>query len=585
MAFASPPPPPPPSNTYAQPLPIDPSSSSFVIPARRRRAPTTAFNLPQFLRPKTVFVAAIRVIDKKELPQSVVETHFAPLLQRTVTPQHITQAVDAVNEWFKSNGYVCSRLVVLKSPGWVQNTLILYSIEPVLASFRIVAVDKDGKDTPKTPIQTNKVTVINILGGKLGKVFRWYPDRFDALMSLTLFEYATAEMKPIDASKVELVLRVCERPRGRVEPGAGITSDGRVYGNLSVVDNNLFGRAQRLRMEWEKKIDSGRFSGGIAFENKRLGASIPISIMARAYRDSNSGRSIPIAGAISRAANSVTNSTLSQSDANDAHSQSTLAFEKDRDGAMIELSYQPRGKHVMFSVAPMLELVHSTQNASNGATPQFVLQTALSHLTGKGIGNPRGGHLIRLENYIGKHLSQGQESFHRSCLRIAKYCGIGPLASIAVGASFGYGSRNLPWHEQKSLGGYGTVRGYNYGELGRYKSYGVGRIELRVPLTAPLQQDSATSGDAKDNDGESDQSPATETTRRSILPPGVLQNLPDLVGVMFRDVAATTNRGPEVVGHSFGLGLRIGGIIALEWTQTEDGKGSRLHFGLVDQLL
>jgi hypothetical protein len=64
-----------------------------------------------------------------------------------------------------------------------------------------------------------------------------------------------------------------------------------------------------------------------------------------------------------------------------------------------------------------------------------------------------------------------------------------------------------------------------------------------------------------------------------------LPELPSIVGVVFADAAATGLRSGQTVGASYGVGLRIGGVISVDFVRTLAGREPRLHFGVVDRNL
>lgn len=488
---------------------------------------------------------------------------------------------------------------------------MLYSVEPRLSALRLVVVDKDGKEVHNADPVTRKGTILRVLGLKIGDVFEWRANGFGALMALGVFEYADAEVNVITKEMVELTLKIRERPSCRVEPGAGMTSDGRFYGDLSVVDGNFMGRAQRLQLEWQKHVDVSRFSGGFVFEDMRLGASIPVSFKFRAYRDANAAREIPTGR--SRPVDLL--ALRDRRASNERSPDPSQRYEKDRDGILCELGYRPGRKKLLLTMAPMLEYVQPNIGAQGIGDRiwQAVLHMAAAHVSRLPVDTPKSGHLVSLEHSIGEPLRDSRRGcFQKSLLRIVQYFGVGSHSSIAVAGSVGFGSDNLPWHEQKSLGGVQNVRGYRYGELGRYKSYGVGRVEFRIPLTKVPElkgeEDGESESQKKDAESKPESNPekkpgdkadskvenetegnsgaeSTVEQRGNLFSPKMLDTLPALVGVVFGDVAASSNEKREPVGASYGLGLRIGGIVSVDWTRTADGRQSRVHFGLVDRSL
>lgn len=580
-----------------------PSQGHLPLPVRTRRRQTLAFSFPNIFasKPRTVTFSSVRVYGKRKLPQHVIDQHFKELVGKQVWLEQVKQAVEEVNKWFDANDYVCSRLFLGPIPV-VLDGLDLYSLEPLLTDLKLVSVDRDGKETLQDNIKTRKGTICNAIGMHVGDVFVWRSSGFARLMALGLFDYANAEVKIISNDSVQLTLRLCERSPGRIEPGAGITSDGKVYGDVSIVDNNFMGRAQRLRVEWQKRLDVPRPSGGVAFEDMRIGARVPLSFRLRAYRDCNSTRLLSAGPVISRA----DNGDREGANTNVMDRESPLRYEKDRDGVLIDVGYRATESNLLFNFTPMIEHIHPNAVDSNGSSSlQTVFQSAVTHATRYTVDCPRAGHMFRVEQYLGTPILTEPDPFYKIIFRAAQYFGLPARSSIVVGGVLGLGSENLPWHEQRSLGGQPTVRGYSYGELGRHRKYATGRLELRVPLPFNLgryddekEEDPETlkkggsempvSGSDNATDGpllkESNvTSPDKKGSVANMIPKGAADRMSPLVGVVFADAASVGPKEFNVLGTSYGIGLRVGGVISVELTSTGDGMRSRLHFGLVDR--
>lgn len=598
MAFLTPPPPSPPCwhPPGGSPPTPDPHTLSAVLPNRRRR-PTPAFTFPNpFANVRTFYFKSYHVFRRKKLPEDVVHQHLRPLLNRPVKRDEIMDALVNINAWFKENHYILSRLEVRRLPTRSDPRLELVSREPIVFVISTVGLNDENKPDPSVPLITRPRVITNALGLQEGDVFAWTPTGFARIFALGVFETARAEVKLHAAEDAELILYLRERKPGRIEPGAGLSSDGRVYGDISIVDSNFMGRAQRLRVEWQKRLDVPRSSGGIAFEDMRVGASVPFSFRMRAYRDANADRALPTTPQQAQPAVPVA-----------LQPDTPLRYEADRDGMLLDFGYRPHGGSILLNLMPMLERVHRTgMDASAAGCVQGVLQTSVTHATRLPVDLPRSGHILRVEQCVGTNLFEAPSAFYRTVVKAAKYFAIGSKGSIATGLTFGIGSDNLPFHEQKSIGGHGTVRGYDYGELGRYRSYGTGRMELRVPLafgageeemSAQLEEvpTGKTKGkiidksddvkinnkpvDSKEKDSKSKGEGEDEGRG------GLLEKLPPLVGVLFGDMGIADNREVDVVGASYGLGVRVGGVVAVEWTTTLDGRKSRVHIGLVDRSL
>lgn len=599
MAFLFPPPP-----LMLTPSVPSPPPSSLPPCFSNRRRYSVAFSIPNpfSLKHRSVEFHSVNTIGRRKLPEKIIDQYFFPLKNRRISLKEVQDAVNSINAWLMDNDYVCSQVILSKSPLLSNGALTLLCMEPLLSAVELVAVDGDGNSDPNHLLLTRTGTICNALGLHPGDVFVWRASGFARLMALGLFEFVNAEVKAESDDRVTLVLKLRERATGRIEPGAGITSDGRVYGDISIVDNNFMGRAQRLRLEWQKRLDVPRAAGGFAFEDMRVGAYIPLSFRLRVYRDSNAAQRVPDGNEAAQQSDGEQESA----DTNGSTSDSAVRYEKDRDGILFDLGYRPHDTHVLFNLSPMFERIYPNSAESNGsASIQAALQTGFTHATRRPVELPRAGHIFRIEHLFGTPLRVSPNLFHRVKLKLTNYFGIAAKSSIAARFIIGVGSDNLPWHEQRSLGGQTTVRGYSYGHLGRYKTYGIGRVELRVPLAFLREDHSEPNPKKRGGSNATDRGDSTDAERsntdaneqvqqnekgeikmnRNMLPTGLFDRLPALVGVLFGDMAVADTRKPELVGASYGLGLRIGGIIAVDWTSTMNGIGSRIHFSLVDQNL
>lgn len=545
------------------------------------------------------------MLDRKEIPESFIESTLKPLVSTRISRSQIDEKLAILNKWLSDNGYVASRIVVIHYPGLIDRSLTLLCLEPILSGIRVMIVDQHGLPIPNATARTDLKVLQRVLGIKVGKVFHWTPDGFGALMAMGILEHADAELSSPKKGQVELILKIRERKNCRIEPGVGMTSEGRVYGDVSVVDNNWRGKMQRLVFEWQKHVDMASFSGRFAFEDMRFGAKIPVSIKARAYRNSSASRERAPSGSMRRGDASGT--TRRGQDAR-SQVQGALArserYEMDRDGALVELGYRPGMNKLLLTLSPMIENVRPTPGLGERIV-QAVLQMGAMHVTRLPVDTPRSGHLVAFEYSMGKQLlREGDGGFKKAMIKLSKYFGVRKHSSLAMGLTVGIGSDDLPWHEQKSLGGVSNVRGYRYGELGRYKTYSVGRMELRVPLTK-IGSNNEEKKSKPDDDGKStdetiaergglkeekdeDNGNEMESKNGNLFSPKMFDTLPALVGVLFGDVASNeSSRGMmmESVGASYGLGLRVGGVVSVDWTRTFDGKQARLHFGLIDRSL
>lgn len=592
----------------APPPPPPPAAGARTLAARRRR-PALALPPPLPRIPLRLLVRDVQLIGARRLPSRVARAAVAPLIGTRATRAQILAALRPIDEWYHEHGYVASRVAVAAFPSRGNgNVLVLGAVEAVLVSVRTEAVDKDEVVDPGVSVKTREGTVARALGIRVGEVFRWHPRAFQRLWALGVFEYVRAELEVLGPNEVGVLVSVRERKSGRIEPGIGINSEGRSYGDLSLEDANFLGRAQKLRVEWQRRIGMRRSAGGVEFEDPRVGARFPVAFRGRLYRDVNASRALPggTTGVPLRAAN-----------------------ERDREGLMAEAGWSPgRYPRLALSSGPVIERVQPLPGFPGARVDNQALwvSSATLDLTEVGASMPRRGRRFSVEYGVGTGIDMQvspsdrrrgmPEVFHRMSARAAQYLPLGRAGSLAVGGAVALGSDNLPYHEQKPLGGPGTVRGYTYGELGRSPSYATGRIELRVPLVtpAPEEDDNVESGSQGIPAPEQDGTPAGKPrapfkSRRNannegrvvVTKDGIqggdgeavtktnsfgMPALPSIVGVVFADTLSTDLFSGRAEGVSHGIGLRIGGLIAVDLARTNmRGHEPRLHFGMIDRNL
>lgn len=555
MAFLPPPPPPP---IHSTPSPSEPPITTQTISHTRRRRTATFISFP----PRTALLSQVQIIGRKKLPESIIATAFTPLENTRVTAAQVTYAIASLNAWYKSNDYPCSHIHPLKAPSVFSSILVLAATEPLLTSFTLQPIDSSNNPIPNAPPPiTRPATVLRALGLTLQSVFHWTPSGFASLLALGLFDHVDAHVTQTTTTSVSLTLRIRERPTRRIEPGLGITGTGNIYGDLTFLDSNFQGRAQRLSIDCQRRLDPGRASATLRFDDPRVGASPALSWTFRAFRAATARpgrvtRVMPVIGGPDPRA--------PQADVPDG----------DRDGVRAELSWRPGRNAWQLTAAPGVEKV------VDGGAVQMVLSGAVAHVSRRPVDLPGGGHLARVEAGVGSVF--GARSFAKVVGRAAQYFTVGK-GSMAVAVEGGVGSDAIPVWERRALGGARDVRGYAWGELGSFRRFGLARAELRVPLGWKETLD-AELAEVAGEVGPVGKDGVVRKSTGNLVSRKMFDTLQGLTGVVFAD-AATGGAGDGVVGASYGIGVRVGGVVSVDWTRTFDGRKSRLHFGLIDRSL
>lgn len=578
------------------------------VPAARRRRPRSAKAVvrppPPVRLQLPVLLREVQLVGSKHLPKSVVQKALAKHVGNRVSRPTILEALKDVEKWLHDHGYVLSKVAVAQWPsGGNDHTLVIASVEAILTKIRIVGLDENDEIDESVPMRTREETVLRALGLKIGSVFRWRKSSFDRILQLGVFEYAKAELESYGSQNVGIIIAAKEAKSGRFEPGIGISSNGSSHGDISLVDTNFRGKAQRIRAEWQKGMNRTESVGSVEFADPRVGARIPLSYKLRAYKRS---------------------STSMRSDRGQGLEVVNVDGERDRDGVALELGWRPyRFRGFSLSWGPLVELIRPVARGSS-SPPDFQLSftTNAGHDTAETSITPRHGHRISVNTSastavpldVGGRFGGSRSSFLRAVGKAVQYFPIRSSGSVLVGAFFGTGSQQVPMHEQSAIGGPATVRGYKYGELGRSKSYAISRVEVRAPLHIP--EDDADRKQEPESSNKNSDGARPKSTRKSaalraikakdgrepqvvVSAAGIdrsdfdevdedsskgmqIPKLPSIVGTIFTDTVLLGAQSGQGTTISYGCGLRIGGFISVEYTWAGSSREPRLHIGLVD---
>jgi hemolysin activation/secretion protein len=149
----------------------------------------------------------VQLVGAHVLPEKVITDAMRPLVGRRVTRGRVWKALRAADEWFAEHGYVASRVAVATWPARPNgNVLFVTTVDAVLAQVRLQSLTKDNEVDMSTPVRTSPSTVARALGIKVGDIFRWHPRNFNRIMQLGVFEFARAELEPINIREVVVIV-------------------------------------------------------------------------------------------------------------------------------------------------------------------------------------------------------------------------------------------------------------------------------------------------------------------------------------------------------------------------------------------
>jgi len=595
----------PPCGGFPQ-IPPDNAMAGTAIRRRRRRhtakntRPLPAFSFPDPpWKDKNVLFTRVRVLDNRSLPEDNVRREFDRLIGKKIARTTVENAVDNLSEWYRVNGYLFSAVIVDTWPSSSGGLLILRCIESLLGDVQLIPVSKDGVVlTDNTKVSTRPYIVARAMGVTVGKPFKWNSSAVSGLMALGVFAKSWVEVDIVNDDKVILKVFVREEPRGRFEPGFGMNQDGKVYGDLSLLDKNFLGKAQTLRFEWQKRLDTVRAAAGIEFYDPRIGSNIPISYSMRGFRKSDSARQLPREDRPRGEANA------NQVRLGPIHSIFEQELDSDRDGMVVDATYSfgERGNAAL-TVGPIVERIHWRELVNSEINTRIITQAAwkstLSHVTFSPAFAPKEGHRLNLEHIVG-NVHRGQGTFHKFAAALAQQVPLTRWANLSISTVVGIGTRNVPLHETTVLGGFSSVRGYMYGELGRATSWRTARVEVRVPFA---HDDSNASDTGLIKPGRKAVREGSEKVGKIITPgtpafgpklnerkglkipmgaTNIMEKLPNMTGYAFFDTASQGAFETAISGSSFGVGMRVAGLINVELAKAAHGRDPKLTVSLVD---
>lgn len=538
----------------------------------------------------------VRVINNKSLPHDVIRSTFNSLIDRTVLRSEVDAAVTSLCEWYREQGYLFALVAVTAWPTAQRPILELRCHEAVLGDIKLIPVSKDGvpvneEDGSKArKLRTKTGTIARATGMKFNEPFRWNSEAFEKLLGLDLFEKAKVEVSLLSKDSVCLNVYLCELPKTRLEPGVGMTHNGEFYGDVSFVDNNFLGRAQKVRLEWQRRLDMNRSAGGIEFHDPRIGSKVPISYGFRAYRKSDSGRLLP-----------NEDRTRGQANGNEVRfgpfrSTSSPELDSDRDGAVIIATYELPRMKASISTGPIVERIHWKEyldaDINHVKKDQIAWKSIIRHVTTKPDPSPREGHRFSVEHVVGRCLDESRNVFHKLSFNLAQHIPVSSFMHFSFSSEIGFGSDAVPLHDMTVLGGHSTLRGYTYGELGRTSSWRTTRLELRIPLQPMNEHESGSTEDGNSGDKSSSEkesgklltsgsrSSSTEGSKLNKALSNVIDRMPSLMGYIFVDSATRGALETSVSGSSYGAGVRIAGMVNVEFARGAHGRVPRLNIGL-----
>ncbi|KAJ0714147.1 putative bacterial surface antigen (D15), POTRA domain, surface antigen D15 [Helianthus annuus] len=477
------------------------------------------------------------------LPTKFVEDKFRDGYGKIVNIRRLDEVINSINGWYMERGLfgLVSGVEILSG-----GILRLQVSEAEVNNISIRFLNKTGEPTTG---KTRPETILRQLNTKKGQVYSMLQAKrdVDTLLAMGIMEDVSIVPQPAgDSGKVDLTINAVERVSGGISAGGGISSGitsgplAGLIGSCAVYHRNLFGRNQKINLSLERgQIDSifriNYTDPWIEGDDKRTSRTIMIQ-------------------------NSRTPGTLVHGPHGSQPNNSSPTITRVTSGIEYSRPFRPKWSGtagLIFQRAgarddkgnPMIRDFHNCPLTASGNNHDDMLLAKVESVY-TGSSDPSSSlFVVTMEQ--GLPVWSEWLVFNRVTGRARKGLVIGP-ARFNLSLSGGHVVGNFPPHEAFPIGGTNSVRGYEEGDIGSGRSYGVGCGEISFPLVGPVE------------------------------------------GVMFADYGTDLGSGSSVPGdpagprskpgsgYGYGVGVRVAsplGPLRLEYAFSDKGKG-RFHFGV-----
>ena len=427
------------------------------------------------------------------------------VFQRSTIRQEVTRVTDAYGE----KGYSFAEV----TPGLLPNpetltTKVTFNIkEGALIRVRAIHIsgnDKTRDNVIRREIRVDEQEVINSVAIKRS---------FQRLNNLNFFE--TVEILPnqVEEDKVDLEVKVKEKPTGSFSIGGGFSTLDQFTAIANISEGNLFGLGYLARIRGQ--VGFRRTLGVLTFRNPRLFDG-PTSFQVDGF-------------------STQTN---------------YLTYQEKRSGGTFQFG-RAFSEYIVGSFTLVGEAIEYSNPSSNA--PTFILRqigkqsttgfrASIFRDTRDNFQDPRSGSRSGLQLGFGSEVFGGTNDFYKFNLDGLKYVPL-PIWDLRMafrgrfGLGEGYGGDPLPLSELFFVGGINSVRGFKFGRAGPVTSSGTleggnKQVILNTELIFPVMPDAKLNGVvffdygkgfAEDTDLSFNLRPATGLEVRWISPFGPLR--------------------------------------------------------------
>lgn len=400
---------------------------------------------------------------------------YGAISQLEGKPQNIKAVTDAINNienLYSKKGYILARVKnVYDDPDGTVNFVIDEGI--------INSITYEGNHKTKDYIVKR-----NILTQK-GSVYNENQLRADLsrLYATQAFKEVNRSIEQNENGKYDIKIALEEQRSATVSLGGGIDSQTGFFGMTGLVDNNLFGRGQKLSINFmagtglllsdSSTLDRANLQAEISFiEPKFLGSDTSMAI--KAFGRDFASYQIPLA--IERRYGGELTFSRRFKEAKHTYGSISLGVEnvdiKEGDFDKIKRLYAGKG----------LDFANRDKQLEGGLFA--TISPSITYDTRDDIMNPRHGSIanIRLDQSFG--ILDFEKTHARATATIKKYFPLMKKSSISLMARGGgkiYGSE-MPEVFGYRLGGPYTIRGFKMSEVGTGEAFMMASAEVQTPF-------------------------------------------------------------------------------------------------------
>jgi len=427
------------------------------------------------------------------------------VFQRSAVRREVTRVTDKYGEKGYSFAEVTPSLI--PNPQTLKTQITLRIKEGHLIRVREIHIsgnDKTRDNVIRREVRVDEQEAINSVAIKRS---------FQRLNNLNYFETVEILPKQVEEDKVDLEVKVKEKPTGSFSIGGGFSTLDSFSLIANISEGNLFGLGYLARVRGQLGIR--RSLGVLTFRNPALYDG-PTSFQIDGFS--------------------------TQTD--------FLTYEEERTGGTVSLG-QAFSEYIVGSVTVVAEAITIKNPSSDAST--FILEQvgdqtttgfrgSLFRDTRDNLQDPRSGSRSGIRLSFGSEVFGGTNNFYKVSLDGLKYVPL-PVGDLRMafrgrfGIAEGYGGDPVPLTELFFVGGINTVRGFKFGRAGPVTTSGTleggnKQVILNAELIFPVLADAKLNGVvffdygkgfAEDTDLSIDLRPATGLEVRWISPFGPLR--------------------------------------------------------------